>query len=425
MEKINVLINAYAVSPNWGSEQGMGWNWIISISKYCEVYVITEGEWQIEIENELNIALSAKHPNISKEQAKRMHFFYCPVSENIRRMCWNQGDWRFYYYYDKWQHEVYKKASEIISQYKIDIIHQLNMVGFREPGQLWRIKEIPFIWGPFCGCSPIKLSFFNNLDYKDYLKLKIKNALNNIQFKYFYKVKSAMKRADALLTTDPNIQKLVFDFYGKTSFIIQETGLQKGCIEIYERKHFESKRLNILWVGRFIKTKKLDIALKTMSLLRGKDIHLHIVGFGLNGEEKLYQEMANELGVNDMCTWYGKMDNSKVKEIMKCMDLFFFTSVLEATSTVIPEAIQNRLPILCHDTCGFGPIINDSIGRKIQLVSPEYSVREFAALIEHFYNNKNELKDMLSNFDVIAENLTFEAKAKFISNLYIEILSRK
>ena len=46
---INVLLNAYAVAPNWGSEQGLGWNWVINLAKYCNVYVITEGEWQKEI----------------------------------------------------------------------------------------------------------------------------------------------------------------------------------------------------------------------------------------------------------------------------------------------------------------------------------------------------------------------------------------
>ena len=47
---INVLINAYAVAPNWGSEQGLGWNWVINLAKYCNVHVITEGEWRKEIE---------------------------------------------------------------------------------------------------------------------------------------------------------------------------------------------------------------------------------------------------------------------------------------------------------------------------------------------------------------------------------------
>lgn len=47
---LNILINAYAVNPYWGSEQGMGWNWVINIARYCNVYVITEGEFKDNIE---------------------------------------------------------------------------------------------------------------------------------------------------------------------------------------------------------------------------------------------------------------------------------------------------------------------------------------------------------------------------------------
>ena len=62
-------------------------------------------------------------------------------------MCWNQGDWRFYSHYKKWQKRTLKIASDIIKQHPIDIIHQLNMIGFREPGYLWQINK-PFVWGP-------------------------------------------------------------------------------------------------------------------------------------------------------------------------------------------------------------------------------------------------------------------------------------
>lgn len=47
---LNVLVNAYAVSPAWGSEPGMGWNWVVNLAQYCNVFVITEGEWRTEIE---------------------------------------------------------------------------------------------------------------------------------------------------------------------------------------------------------------------------------------------------------------------------------------------------------------------------------------------------------------------------------------
>ena len=55
---ISVLVNAYACSPHWGSEPGMGWNWILALSKYCELYIITEGEWRDKIELAFLLLLS-------------------------------------------------------------------------------------------------------------------------------------------------------------------------------------------------------------------------------------------------------------------------------------------------------------------------------------------------------------------------------
>ena len=84
------------------------------------------------------------------EQGKNMHFFYNPVSEKIRKMCWNQGDWRFYKYYREWQWKTYLLAKDICKEEKIDVSHQLNMIGFREPGYLWKLSQengVPFVWG--------------------------------------------------------------------------------------------------------------------------------------------------------------------------------------------------------------------------------------------------------------------------------------
>lgn len=100
---LNILVNAYAVSPNWGSEQGMGWNWVINIAKYCHVDVITEGEWRDEIEEAL----------LRLPQKDNLTFHYLPVSDKVRAMCWNQGDWRFYWYYERWQRRALSRAREI------------------------------------------------------------------------------------------------------------------------------------------------------------------------------------------------------------------------------------------------------------------------------------------------------------------------
>ena len=119
---LSILINAYACSPNMGSEPGMAWNWCINLARHCELYIITEGEFRDKIEAVL--------PTLP--QGKHMHFYYNPVSEEVRKMCWNQGDWRFYKHYKKWQWKTYEMAQEIIVKQHIDIVHQLNMIGFRE-----------------------------------------------------------------------------------------------------------------------------------------------------------------------------------------------------------------------------------------------------------------------------------------------------
>ena len=77
-------------------------------------------------------------PQFNKEN---FNFFFNDIGVEARDMCWNQGDYRFYYYYKKWQKKTYHLAKRIIQDDKIDLIHQLNMIGYREPGYLWKIND--------------------------------------------------------------------------------------------------------------------------------------------------------------------------------------------------------------------------------------------------------------------------------------------
>ena len=113
---LSILINAYACSPNMGSEPGMAWNWCVNLANHCELHIITEGEFRDKIDAVL--------PTLP--QGKNMHFYYNPVSDRIRSMCWNQGDWRFYIHYEQWQRKTLEIAKTILKKNHIDIIHQLR-----------------------------------------------------------------------------------------------------------------------------------------------------------------------------------------------------------------------------------------------------------------------------------------------------------
>lgn len=409
---MNILINAYAVSPLWGSEPGMGWNWISNLAKYCNLYIITEGEWQMEIEEAI-----AKHP-----YKEHLHFYYLPVSAIIRKMCWNQGDWRFYYYYKLWQKQALQKAKDICLHVDIDIVHQLNMVGFREPGYLWKTGK-PLVWGPIGGLSTIPINFIADAPIRMKIFLCTKRLLNNIQFRYSLRVNSAIKQSKVIIAADPITQEGLMDVKKRESILIPET----GCYDLHT--HLSDKRqrkgFHVLWVAKFDYRKRLDIALRTIAEIKDlPNLHFHICGTGSELQVRLYKELSRKLGIEELCEWHGKVENKKIHEMMRESDLFFFTSIAEVTSTVVPEAINNCLPIVCFNTCGFGPLVTEKIGRKVEMTNPNQSVKAFAETIRELYYDKELLYKMSNNCCDVLKNLLWEEKAKKVVNIYQQIISK-
>lgn len=406
---MNILINAYACAPNWGSEQGMAWHWITELAKMHNLYVITEGEWKKEIEEA--VALLDVKDNI--------HFYYNPVSDKIRSMCWNQGDWRFYWYYRKWQKKTLTIARQICSEHRIDIIHQLNMIGFREPGYLWNIYDTHYIWGPVGGMEIVPLSYLSGMPLSKKTKYIVKNMLNHLQIRYSTRVCKAIHRADIVIAATQG----TYNSFVKLHHIKPVYMNEAGCtiLEQHTAHNFNKDQLDILWVGRFLDTKKLDIAIRTIAKVKDLPVFLHIVGNGSDTENAMYQQMADKMGISNNIKWYGKLANKKVQEMMNQMDLFLFTSVLEGTPHVVLEAITNCLPILCIDTCGQGQLVNETIGWKVPLTNPQQNSTDFAAILRHIIINRDEIKQKSDNCKQRQRELSWENKLVTMNKIYQQL----
>ncbi len=414
---LSILINAYACSPNMGSEPGMAWNWCVNLAKDCELHIITEGEFRDNIEAVL--------PTLP--QGKNMHFYYNPVSDEIRKMCWNQGDWRFYKYYREWQWKTYMMAEEIIRQHHIDIVHQLNMIGFREPGYLWKIEDKPFVWGPIGGLKQFPSSYLEGAGIKMKLFNRVKNIINIYQIKHDKRVDQALKKADLLISSIPDSYNAIKKYKGLNSIIIPETGcfIDDNSIKRNKEEKVDDD-FRLLWVGKFDFRKQLNIALATMSKLKDKsNIKLIICGSGSDNQISYYKQMAINLGIEDNVVWKGNIENSKVKEEMRKSDIFFFTSVSEDTSTVVLEAVSCGLPVLCFDTCGMGYVINESVGQKVPLTNPRQSADEFAEKINYLYNNREYLQKLSDGCKQRQKELSWDNKAKQMVELYNKVKNER
>lgn len=406
---LSLLINAYACSPNMGSEPGMAWNWCVNLAKYCELHIITEGEFQNKIEAAL--------PTLP--QGENMHFYYNPVSEEIRKMCWNQGDWRFYKYYKEWQWKTFLIAKDICKENHIDILHQLNMIGFREPGYLWKIPNIPFVWGPVDAKESFPLAYLEGASLKTKLFIQLKNAITKWQLQHAKRVRLAVKRASCVISASSNSQQTFKKYYQINSPLLNETGCyiqEHPIIDKSKKEYFD-----ILWVGKLDFRKQLSLALRSIAATKNPHIKLHIVGGGNNF---MYQTLEKELGIKSQCKWYGAISHEEVQTIMQKSDIFFFTSVAEGTPHVVLEAIGNNLPVVCFDTCGQGDSINETVGRKIKLSNPNLSSQQFAMILNELENNRDMLKEMSENCKERQKELSWDRKAQQMIGLYQKILKR-
>lgn len=412
---LKVLINAYACSPGMGSEPGMAWNWVVNLAKFCELHIITEGEFREKIE--------AVAPTL--EQGGNMHFYYNPVSNEIRKMCWNQGDWRFYKYYRQWQWKTYLMAKDICETEKIDVLHQLNMIGFREPGYLWKLSKengVPFVWGPIGGLKQFPTAYLKGSGLKMQLFMRLKNFLNIWQLKHEKRVDEALKTAKLLISSIPDSYRALKKYKGLESMVIPET----GCFlsDDISTDRFDDEEFHIMWVGKFDFRKQLPLALQAVALAKNPKLKLDVYGSGSVGQVEMAKRMGEELGISQQVIWHGNQKNDVIMEAMRKAQLFFFTSVNEDTSTVVLEAVSNRLPVVCFNACGMSAVIDDSVGRKIALSHPSQSAHDFARILNELESERSLLKHLSENCKQRQMELSWEAKARKVVEEYERIIGK-
>lgn len=110
---------------------------------------------------------------------------------------------------------------------------------------------------------------------------------------------------------------------------------------------YDSKKTNILCVGRLTKQKGFELAIDAMKLLikKNKAIHLYILG---EGQERNFLE--NRIASNDLInhiTLLGSKDNPY--PYIKNCDLYLQTSRFEGLGRTIIEASILNKPIVCTD----------------------------------------------------------------------------
>lgn len=399
---MKVLVNCYACSPYKGSEPGMGWNFVRSLAKMHELHIITEGKFQKDIEKYFD-------ENPDERKYYKFYFIWKERHKTLRKI-WPPS---YYWFYKSWQKKALMLAKDLDAKENFDIVHQLNMVGYREPGYLWKMDK-PFVWGPIGGLENTPWCMIPTMGIKGLVYYTCYNIINSWQMRTSSRVKAAIHKANVMIAATVNNHNVLKKLYNKDSVIIPEVGFTGSADNSYAFRNVDEK-LRICWSGQHTPGKALNLLLEALALEHREDIELHVIGQGEKTNE--WKRIADSLGLRNII-WHGWVERSKALDIMQSCHLFCITSLKDLTSTVILEALSYGMPVIALDHCGFSNVITEQCGRKIAIDKKKQVVRDFALAINELADDEALRRRLSEGARKRALEYNWEDKAKTISEIY-------
>ena len=410
--RLKVLVSAYACNPSRGSEPGIGWGWIVEISKHHDLWVITKKDEFPDIEAEL-----ARRPGL--RERVRFHYVTRRRSRALERL-WPPS---YYWSYRQWHKKAYRLAQQLHAEIGFDVVHQLTMMGFREPGYLWQL-DAPFVWGPVGGLGLLPWRFLPSLGPAGALFHAGRNVLNVLHRKLLVRPKRAARRTQGrLIAGTSETARAIERFFGQRSHVICEIGPpdhEAGPVN----SRWSIEPLRLVWSGLHVSRKALPLLLRAVSRLPdGVRVQLDILGEG--PRTLSWQRLARRLGVDDWCTWHGWLPREPALEVMRGGHAFVITSLFDLTSTVLIEALALGLPVICLDHCGFADVVTPECGIKVPVRRPRRVIADLAAAIAQLWRDEPRRQRLAEGGPRRAAAFSWDKKAEAVNALYAEAVPRQ
>ena len=322
----------------WGSEPGVGWQWLLQMARQHEVVLVTHAFFRSHLEPALKLAGVNVEVHYFQPQSFGLH----PHRQLNSRL-----------FYTWWQWRVRKLVRGLIAGRHFDLIHHLTWGTLRFPCLLGGLG-VPLVMGPLGGGESAPLRLFAGLPWRvrafDYLR-----ALTLLWV-----------RLDPLATWGPRQSALVLCKSAESlralprsvrtrAMVVPEIG--SPVVDLSQRIKGNAvagatKPHQLLFAGRLLGWKGVALAVgATARLVRaGCDVQLDIAG---DGPLRAYlQALIEAQGLQQRVRLLGNIPRDDLLVLYGRADLFVFPSLHDSSGNVVLESLSRGLPVVCLDLGG-------------------------------------------------------------------------
>ena len=171
----------------------------------------------------------------------------------------------------------------------------------------------------------------------------------------------------------------------------------------------------LLFVGRLVVQKGIADLIQTMKYLKNPDIHLTIIGDGMDRE--MFERMVVENNLSDSILFKGQIQwGEELWKEMQAAHCLILPSYNEGLGMVCVEAMANGLPVIGSNQGGIPDIVKDS---KNGLLIEPGNIPAIAEAILRLYEDEMFRRELANHAIKTAKENTRESQLKKFEDAYM------
>lgn len=400
---MNYLISAYSVNPYKGSEDSIGWNWVLQYEKNYK-----EGDRIILLTKKFN----EKDTRKGLEEFNIQHVELVIVDVPDALNWFREKHSAFHHmYYILWQHWAWLWVKH--SGIRFDVIHHVTMNDYRIPSEMYKAKGAKVIWGPMGGAqvTPKPLKVYE----KNQLVASFREFVNkSCSWNPFYK--KALRSYYKIYCINNETQKQISRIVGKDVPLMPELALRDEYKNLPIRKG-NNDILKIVFVGRLIGKKGIAFLVDALSLMP-TDMNWELLIFGDGDDHALIEKQIADSGIGKNVKLMGNRTLNQIAEAYQQADVFVLPSLRETSGNVLLEAMAYAVPIVAFDTSFCRLLKEVDCGVFINTEQALDNIKEdYCKAIVTLGQDKELAKQMgLNGYKYVNSKLTWDEKYRIIVN---------
>lgn len=368
-----VLMTAYAVNPYKGSEDGMGWNFILQAARFQRVIAVTRRNNGPHI-----VRYLAENP-AEAARAANVEFRYFDLPAWTR--WWKKGPLLSLVYFYLWQLGLALWLRTRRLHRRVDVVHNLNFHNDWTPSFLWLLGR-PLVWGPIGHHPPIPASHLARYGAAAFVKDRLIGSLKHVFWNLDPFLWVTRRAADRVLCMNsavaPRLGRPAADYE-----IVPSVAVDLPAASFHDQaKALPSADFTVMIAARMVPLKGFDMVILAFArfyhaLPAAARPRVRLLLIGSGPEEARLHGLVAASGIGGCTRHRPWLAREELLTVYRQASVFFFPSH-EGAGMVVAEAMSYGVPVLCYQNEGPGELTPPDSALKVPYDTFEQNVTDFA-----------------------------------------------